>query len=181
MSCLREGINPYRVRVIRLKEQNVEAFLEHLRSKPDHRLKKEDLVPIVLMPLMDGKMPQKERARRGFEILKRSYPHVSKEDLERMQAVLYVLSCKFLTEEEKMNVKELIATDFLTKLFIEDGKVLGRAEGKAEAVLYLLEDIGTVGPKLSDRIAEEKDEAVLEKWLKLAAKAKSVEEFERTM
>ncbi len=171
--------------MIRLKDWNVERLFGQLQDRPEGRMKKGDLAPVVLAPLMDGEMPQAERARRGFGILKKDYPHIAREDMERMQAVLYVLSCKFLTQEEKMNIKELIATDFLTQLFIEDGKVLGRAEGKtegkAEDVLFLLGDVGTVAPELSGRVAGEKDEAVLQRWLKLAARVKSVEEFEQAM
>ncbi len=88
-----------------------------------------------------------------------------------------------------MRLKEFIATDFLTQLFIEDGKVLGRAEGReegealgqAKSILFLLKDIGPVTPALSDRVICEKDESMLQKWLKLAASAGSIEEFEKAM
>lgn len=55
----------------------------------------------------------------------------------------------------------------------------GRAEGKAEAVMALLEEIGLVSEDLEERLREQKDQDILRKWLKLAARANSVEEFER--
>lgn len=55
----------------------------------------------------------------------------------------------------------------------------GRAEGKAEAVMALLEEIGLVSEDLEKRLREQKDQDILRKWLKLAARVNSVEEFER--
>lgn len=60
---------------------------------------------------------------------------------------------------------------------IMDGKVEGKAEGKAEAVLELLSDLGEVPEELRVRILGQTDLVVLKDWLKLAAKAESVETF----
>ncbi len=61
----------------------------------------------------------------------------------------------------------------------DEGRAEGIAEGKAEAVMALLEDIGLVSEALEKRLREQRDPEVLRKWLKLAARAESVEEFER--
>ena len=53
-----------------------------------------------------------------------------------------------------------------------------RAEGKAEAVLIVLNELGCVSEELSEKIMNEKDLSVLTKYLKCAAKAESVEQFE---
>lgn len=53
-----------------------------------------------------------------------------------------------------------------------------KAEGKAEDVIVLLEDVGIVSEALKKRILEQKDLEILKSWLKLAACSKSVEEFE---
>lgn len=60
---------------------------------------------------------------------------------------------------------------------IMDGKAEGRAEGKAEDVLELLGELGDAPEELRARIMAQQDFDVLNKWLKLAAKADSVEEF----
>ncbi|MBQ9926412.1 MAG: Rpn family recombination-promoting nuclease/putative transposase [Lachnospiraceae bacterium] len=62
--------------------------------------------------------------------------------------------------------------------FYNDGVAEGRAEGKASAVIELLSEAGEVSKALSDKIYEQKDLEVLKKWLKLAARAESVSEFE---
>lgn len=53
----------------------------------------------------------------------------------------------------------------------------GKAEGKAENVLELLQELGTVSEELQKRIMDEKDLTVLTKWVKIAAKSDTVEDF----
>ena len=57
----------------------------------------------------------------------------------------------------------------------------GRAKGKAEAVIELLEDLGELSDSLKICIIEQTDLEILKKWLKAAAKAKSIEEFEQAV
>ena len=54
----------------------------------------------------------------------------------------------------------------------------GKAEGKAEAVLELLLELGTVPQELQDVIMGTADMEKLGVWLKLAAKAESIEQFQ---
>lgn len=58
-----------------------------------------------------------------------------------------------------------------------EGRAEGRTEGIAESVLALLADIGEVSEELRERIMKERDQAVLRKWLKMAAKSEALEEF----
>lgn len=58
-------------------------------------------------------------------------------------------------------------------------KAEGKAEGKAEATIELLEDIGALSPVLRRLIMEQTDLEVLRNWHKLAARVKSIEEFEQ--
>ena len=53
----------------------------------------------------------------------------------------------------------------------------GKAEGKAEAVLNLLEELGEISDDLRVRIISEKDLDVLKSWLKQAVKSESIDEF----
>ena len=56
-----------------------------------------------------------------------------------------------------------------------------RAEGKAEAVLEMLlelmNDLGEISDELRNRITSEKDLETLKKWLRLAARSESLDEF----
>ena len=61
--------------------------------------------------------------------------------------------------------------------FYDDGK----AEGRASAIIELLSEAGEVSKELSDKIYEQKDLEVLKNWLKLAAKAESISDFENAI
>ena len=56
-------------------------------------------------------------------------------------------------------------------------KDLGRAEGRADAILQLLSECGEVPRDVKDRILSERDIDTLGRWLKIAAKAESIQEF----
>lgn len=58
-----------------------------------------------------------------------------------------------------------------------EGRAEGKAEGKAEAIIELLAEIAPVPEKIRQRVMNETDVALLTKWLKLAAKSKSMEQF----
>lgn len=57
----------------------------------------------------------------------------------------------------------------------------GRAMGISEAILQLLKMIEPVTDGLRERILSEKNIGVLEDWLRIAARAESVKEFEDKM
>lgn len=57
-------------------------------------------------------------------------------------------------------------------------RAAGKAEGKADDVLELLEDLGEVPQELRDEIHAEKNLEELSRMHKLAAKVKSIEEFQ---
>lgn len=67
------------------------------------------------------------------------------------------------------------------ELLLKDERAEGKAEGKAEDVLELLEELGTVSNDLREKIMSETDLKILVKWLKLAAKADSIEQFLQNM
>ena len=60
---------------------------------------------------------------------------------------------------------------------IHKGKIEGRVEGKIESIFELLTDLGTVPDEVREKITAEKDENRLKQWLKLAAKADTMEAF----
>ena len=61
------------------------------------------------------------------------------------------------------------------------GRIEGRAEGKVEDILDLLSEIGGVPAELAARIKCEQDDGTLRRWLRSAARADSVEQFEQMM
>ncbi len=63
----------------------------------------------------------------------------------------------------------------------EEGRVLGRLEGKTESIIELLSDLGQIPQRIIDRIRQESDPEQLGRWLKCAARAANIEEFEKGM
>ena len=61
--------------------------------------------------------------------------------------------------------------------WLEDERLEGKLEGKAEMIIELLAEYGNVPAELRRQIMEEQNETLLHKWVKLAAKASSVEDF----
>lgn len=82
----------------------------------------------------------------------------------------------FEYDEEK--VLAMIRQDEHEDGFIA-GKAAGKTEGKIEAIMELLADFGTVPPSLEQQIRSEKSPDLLSKWHKLAARAASLEQFEK--
>ena len=62
-----------------------------------------------------------------------------------------------------------------------EGKREGKIEGKIEDVMELLEDLGKVPARIGDRIRQETDLSVLTRWIRCAASASSIAEFEARM
>lgn len=181
---LTEGWNTYRVKVIRLKDQNADQIipmLEQRRRKGG--LKRGDLLRLLLTPLMGGSMSQKERIRRGMAMLCGEQEYRAHDELVRMESVLYTLAMKFLTVEELRDIREMMNMTILGEMILNDGIERGMKQGvlagRADSVLDLLEDTGSIPQELTDAIRREPDMERLRRWHRLAARVGSVEEFQR--
>ena len=89
--------------------------------------------------------------------------------LSAQRAEVIAMSIFEYNKEEEM--KKIRADEFSI------GKDAGKAEGKAEDVLDLLEDLGEIPVGLREKILSETDLALLNQWHKLAAKAGTIQEF----
>lgn len=63
----------------------------------------------------------------------------------------------------------------------EEGKAEGIKLGTMSDIIELLRDLGQVSDTLKNKIMKEENPDILRKWLKLAAKAETVEEFEKNI
>lgn len=89
--------------------------------------------------------------------------------LSAQRAEVIAMSIFEYNKEEEM--KKIRADEFSI------GKDAGKAEGKAEDVLDLLEDLGEIPVGLRERILSETDLGLLNQWHKQAAKAGTIREF----
>ena len=98
-------------------------------------------------------------------------------------------------EERYMILTELLKDEYSEGMLLgreegmllgrEEGMLLGReegkVEGKAEDILDFLGDLGEVPDTLRDEIMLQRDITILQRWLKLAAKAESIIQFQEKM
>ena len=141
-SELTEGINTYRVKVIRLKNRNSDLLFERLKKKKalGEPLTKEDLTPLLLAPLMSGSMDIEERITESITMIQEAGAALSELEMEKMQAVLYVLADKFLSGDGINRVKERIAMTKLGQLIFDDGVKKGLEQGIEQTVEILMEE-----------------------------------------
>ena len=62
---------------------------------------------------------------------------------------------------------------------LAEGLALGEALGKAESIVTLLKDLGDVSEKLQRNIMEQNDTEILNRWLRYAARAETIRDFEQ--
>lgn len=69
----------------------------------------------------------------------------------------------------------------LLELLLQDERAEGVLDGKREDILELLSDLDTVPEDLENEVKSQEDSAVLGNWLKLAARASSLDEFRKNI
>lgn len=149
MTKFTEGINTYRIHPIIMKHKNADELLAGLEAKLKNRepVTKEELVPLVLCPLMSGKTSQKERINKAYHITHRA-TKVSKEYISKIEAMIYAMADKFLDAIDLEKMKEEIAMTRLGQMIWEDGlkageergERRGKAEGKLFAYIEMIRD-----------------------------------------
>lgn len=125
------------------------------------------------------KRNDKEEFRKYVEAHKKSW----KMDRESLYVFSHMTNSRNLKELMKKEEKKEEENKMCKAIdgWIEDVKKEGKAEGKTESILTLLEDFGEISDDLQKRIKAQKDASVLKNWLKLAARAKSIEDFSSHM
>ncbi|MDE5598771.1 MAG: hypothetical protein K2J04_13205, partial [Lachnospiraceae bacterium] len=117
-----------------------------------------------------------EKINELLEYLKNSDPFYQTENFPRIvERVKY-----FKIQKEGVTIMCEI-TDRIRQEGKEAGKAEGIIEGKIEDILELLADLGNIPKQLMQRISQESNSDILNKWLKCAAKASTFAEFEAKM
>lgn len=136
-SSISEGINTYWVRVIRLKDNDSGKILSQLEQKTAAGLQREDIIPLLLSPLMAEKPEQKNRIMDGIHILKETENSFSRSEVQKMEAILYAFAVKFLNNDDLTVVKEAIAMTKLGQMIwddaIKEGERIGQEIGEKQA------------------------------------------------
>ena len=125
-----EGINTYRVRLIRLKDANADLLFNRLGKKSASVLTREDIIPLLFSPLMGGHSSQKERILQCIEVLRNAVTTFPQNDIRKMEAILYIFAVKFLDDTELESIKEAVAMTKLGQMIWDDAIEKGREEGE---------------------------------------------------
>ena len=117
-----EGCNTYRVIPIIMQDKNADVLLNELlqRQKEGKELTKKDVVPLTLCLLMDGKMPHKERVKTAYGITGNA-TGIPKEDIQKIEAVIYAMADKFLESTEKDEIMEVVRMTRLGQKLVNEG------------------------------------------------------------
>ena len=125
-----EGINTYRVRLIRLKDINADLLLKRLDEQSASALTREDIIPLLFSPLMEGRSSQKERILQCIKVLRNAETTFPQNDIRKMEAILYIFAVKFLDDTELESIKEAVAMTKLGQMIWDDAIEKGREEGE---------------------------------------------------
>lgn len=123
---------------------------------------------------MAGKSSIKIRILEARKIIGAENLLLTKEDRQRMEAVLYAFACKFLEKKELNEVKEALSMTVLGEMIWNDGMAQGVERGVAQGVKALVETCKELGLSKEDTLArtenkfdlknEDAEEYLLKYW-----------------
>ena len=126
-----------------------------------------------------------------FEYLKQSTEevavrHQDEKILKIHERVKYLkrdrkLEAGYMTMEEYIHQEAERRAKLMAESMVKSMAESMAASRVAQNILALLEDLGTLPDQTKERLAKEQNEDVLSAWLKLAARADSIEEFQSKM
>lgn len=118
-----------------MKGRRAEEVFDNITTKLENSipLTKDDLIPLMLCPLMGGQITQLERFHRGFEIINK-FKHVI-ENATKCEAILFAMANKFLDHTELDQIKEELKMTELGLLLYNDGKADGISQGITQGIL----------------------------------------------
>ena len=138
-----EGVNTYCVKPIIMAKEDADEVIGSLVEKIQNgeTITKADLIPVVLTPLMGGKSGQKERITAAFQITEK-VTGIAKEDIQKIEAMVYAMADKFLNNVELEELKEGLKMTRLGAMLVNDGIEQGIERG-IENVVKLCKDFGS--------------------------------------
>ena len=130
MTEFTEGRNTYRIRPIIMQHENADKVIANLQDKiqKGEILTREDLVSLILVPLMDGESSQKERIKSAYEITRKA-TMVDREEIRKIETVIYAMADKFLDAVDLESMKEEVKMTRLGQMLYNDGIAEGIEKG----------------------------------------------------
>ena len=141
MTEFTEGFNTYRIKPIIMQHYNADNLLAHLEQKLSNKeiIKKDDLIPLVLCPLMGGNTSTKDRINKAYRIIRKT-TETKTLDTTKLESMLYAMADKFLNTADLEKLKEEMTMTRLGQMIWEDGIAEGIEKGRLSAFLELIQD-----------------------------------------
>lgn len=160
----------FQVQPIIMQDQNADEVLGKLQQKVEsgEKLTKEDLLPLVLCPLMGGETSQKDRVQAAYNITNKA---IAEDDelIRKVEAVVYVMADKFLDSVDMKELKEELKMTRQGRMMYEEGRLDGMIAVikickkfgalKNEAVNQIVETFGKTEEEAEKQVEEYWDKA----------------------
>lgn len=175
MTEFTEGVNTYRIVPIIMLSKNADTLITDLQRKIDmgEPITKKDLTPLTLCLPMGGEMSLKERVASSYNIISKA-GGVPKEDIHKLEAVIYTMADKFLDSTELDEIKEAIRMTTLGQILVNEGYNEGWKSNQLENARNFLGkvDDATIAECIGiplETVLKLKEEAALETQTETAA------------
>lgn len=154
MTKFTEGLNTFHIQPIIMQDKNADEVIEKLQQKVEagERLMKEDLLPLVLCPIMGGKLTQKDRIKAAYNITSKAITG-DEEFIRKVEAMVYVMADKFLDSMDMEALKEELKMTRQGRMMYEEGRMDGRLEGII-VVVRMCKKLGALQQEAVEQIME---------------------------
>ena len=124
VSEFKDGLNVYRVDAISLREKDADILMGQIVCKMETgiALDRDDMITLILLPLMGGKMSKAKRIRDSLLLLKDAKTeNLANPEIEQVQALVYAFAEKFLEGTELDSVREVLHMTRLGQMLVQEG------------------------------------------------------------
>ena len=158
VTVIKTGANIYQVIPIIMQDDSADDVIRNLQKKLNEHeeIEKGDLIPLILAPLMSGKMSQMDRIKSAFSIT-RNVVTVDESDLRKIEAMVYAMADKFLENEDLEKIKGEIKMTRLGAMLYEDGIERGEKQ-KLKALIGKKLKKGFTVDEIADMLEEDIEE-----------------------
>ena len=175
--CKVYNINPENNQTLKKKSAVLEGytyFVEKVRDNQRQEMNLEEAVDSAIKDCIDNHVLEDFFKNRRDEVKKMTHLDYTWEKRERL------IRMEEYADGKAEGMREGEAAGMLKgkAAGIREGEADGKLKGKIDSLLEILQELGDVPEALQTRIKSEKDLQVLTNWLKAAARADSVEEFQ---
>ena len=128
-----------------------------------------------------GVLKCRQDKKKIIEYMDSNRDYFNSVDIETAQAMAEMLHYRKVMELVQDDREEACNMCKALEDLYNDGVAEGELKGKVESILDFLSDYGMVTDELRDKVGSETNLEILKKWIKLAARVSSIEEFEKQM